>query len=30
MSFLDDSENMPILCANAYLGYRAIKKGLVD
>ncbi|EMD91411.1 hypothetical protein COCC4DRAFT_188618 [Bipolaris maydis ATCC 48331] len=28
LSFLDDPKNMPIVCANAYLGYRAIKKGL--
>ncbi|KJZ71390.1 hypothetical protein HIM_09231 [Hirsutella minnesotensis 3608] len=27
-SFLDDPETMPIIAANAYLGYRAIKKGL--
>ncbi|RFU79682.1 duf1446 domain-containing protein [Trichoderma arundinaceum] len=27
-SFLDSPEEMPILAANAYLGYRAIKKGL--
>lgn len=27
-SFMDNSEGMPIVCANAYLGYRAIKKGL--
>jgi hypothetical protein len=28
LSFLDDPENMPIVTANAYLGYRAIRKGL--
>lgn len=28
LSFLDDPENMPIVSANAYLGYRAIKVGL--
>nr|UWK20164.1 duf1446 domain containing protein [Trichoderma rhododendri] len=28
MSFLESPEEMPILAANAYLGYRAIKKGL--
>ena len=28
LSFLDDPEGMPIVCANAYLGYRAIKLGL--
>nr|UWK20192.1 du1446 domain containing protein [Trichoderma psychrophilum] len=28
MSFLDLPEEMPILAANAYLGYRAIQKGL--
>ncbi|KAI0427181.1 DUF1446 domain-containing protein [Xylaria sp. FL1042] len=27
-SFLDDPTGMPIICANAYLGYRAIKRGL--
>ncbi|PFH62931.1 hypothetical protein XA68_10984 [Ophiocordyceps unilateralis] len=27
-SFLDDPETMPVLAANAYLGYRAIKRGL--
>ncbi|KAK5994826.1 hypothetical protein PT974_03212 [Cladobotryum mycophilum] len=27
-SFLDSPEEMPIVAANAYLGYRAIKKGL--
>ncbi|RDA95715.1 hypothetical protein CP533_1125 [Ophiocordyceps camponoti-saundersi (nom. inval.)] len=27
-SFLDEPEKMPILAANAYLGYRAIKQGL--
>ncbi|KAH6605509.1 hypothetical protein Trco_004662 [Trichoderma cornu-damae] len=27
-SFLDSLEDMPIEAANAYLGYRAIKKGL--
>nr|UWK21970.1 DUF1446 domain-containing protein [Trichoderma protrudens] len=27
-SFLDSPEEMPIIAANAYLGYRAIKKGL--
>ncbi|KAK6358325.1 hypothetical protein TWF730_007671 [Orbilia blumenaviensis] len=27
-AFIDDPEGMPIVCANAYLGYRAIKKGL--
>ncbi|KAF3111029.1 hypothetical protein TWF569_007754 [Orbilia oligospora] len=27
-TFMDDPEGMPIVCANAYLGYRAIKKGL--
>nr|UWK20094.1 duf1446 domain containing protein [Trichoderma rubi] len=27
-SFLDSPDEMPILAANAYLGYRAIKKGL--
>jgi hypothetical protein len=26
--FLDDPENMPVICMNAYLGYRAIKRGL--
>ncbi|KAI9159092.1 hypothetical protein HJFPF1_07100 [Paramyrothecium foliicola] len=26
--FMQDPENMPIVAANAYLGYRAIKKGL--
>src|ERR1700761_7382948 len=28
LSFLDDPQCMPIICANAYLGYRAIKRGL--
>lgn len=28
LSFLQDPENMPIVSANAYLGYRAIKLGL--
>lgn len=28
LSFLDDPTNMPIVAANAYLGYRAIKKAL--
>ncbi|PKS08563.1 hypothetical protein jhhlp_004949 [Lomentospora prolificans] len=28
LSFLDDRERMPIVSSNAYLGYRAIKKGL--
>lgn len=28
LSFLDHPEEMPIVCANAYLRYRAIKKGL--
>ncbi|RDA84362.1 hypothetical protein CP532_2598 [Ophiocordyceps camponoti-leonardi (nom. inval.)] len=28
LSFLDDPETMPVLAANAYLGYRAIKQGL--
>lgn len=28
LSFLDDPEGMPVVCANAYLGYRAIKRGL--
>lgn len=28
LSFLDDPESMPIVSANAYLGYRAIKAGL--
>ena len=28
LSFLDDPENMPVVSANAYLGYRAIKAGL--
>ncbi|KAI1274235.1 DUF1446 domain-containing protein [Xylaria sp. FL0933] len=27
-SFLDDPTGMPVICANAYLGYRAIKRGL--
>ncbi|KAK6501597.1 hypothetical protein TWF481_009432 [Arthrobotrys musiformis] len=27
-TFMDDPEGMPIVCANAYLGYRAIKQGL--
>ncbi|KAF9892613.1 hypothetical protein FE257_001015 [Aspergillus nanangensis] len=28
LAFLDHPEKMPIVCANAYLGYRAIKRGL--
>lgn len=28
LSFLDHPGEMPIVCANAYLGYRAIQKGL--
>ena len=28
LSFLDDRDNMPIIAANAYLGYRAVKRGL--
>ena len=28
LAFVDDPDDMPIVCANAYLGYRAIKKGL--
>jgi hypothetical protein len=27
-AFMEDPDNMPIVAANAYLGYRAIKKGL--
>lgn len=30
MTFLNDAEEMPIVSANAYLGYRAIKQGLDD
>lgn len=30
LEFLKDPERMPIVSANAYLGYRAIKKGLDD
>jgi hypothetical protein len=30
LSFLEDPENMPIVAANAYLGYRAIKRALDD
>ena len=26
--FMQDPENMPVICMNAYLGYRAIKRGL--
>ncbi|KIV99008.1 hypothetical protein, variant [Verruconis gallopava] len=26
--FLDNPETMPVICVNAYLGYRAIKRGL--
>jgi hypothetical protein len=26
--FIDDPDNMPVICMNAYLGYRAVKKGL--
>ena len=28
LQFLDHPDTMPIICANAYLGYRAIKRGL--
>ncbi|OJJ66154.1 hypothetical protein ASPBRDRAFT_138669 [Aspergillus brasiliensis CBS 101740] len=28
LDFLDHPETMPVVCANAYLGYRAIKAGL--
>jgi hypothetical protein len=27
-AFLEDQETMPVVCVNAYLGYRAIKRGL--
>ena len=27
-NFIDDPENMPVICMNAYLGYRAVKRGL--
>lgn len=27
-AFIEDPENMPVICMNAYLGYRAVKKGL--
>ena len=27
-AFIDDPENMPVICMNAELGYRAIKRGL--
>lgn len=26
--FIEDRERMPVICMNAYLGYRAVKRGL--
>jgi hypothetical protein len=27
-AFIEDPSNMPVICMNAYMGYRAIKRGL--